>query len=63
MSDDNSNKDKKRKFSLGVGLDVGTMNLVSARKYASGIETKRIRDAFLDLPPTSKKMLKLSGVS
>ena len=64
MSDDNSNnKGKTRKFSLGVGLDVGTMNLVSARKYASGIETKRIRDAFLDLPPTSKKMLKLSGVS
>lgn len=48
---------------LGVGLDVGTMNLVSARKTDKGIETRRMRDAFLDLPPESKKMLKLSGVS
>ena len=56
----------KRKASLpkGVGLDIGTMNIVSARRGASGeIESKRVRDAFLDLPPDSKKMLKLSGVS
>lgn len=47
----------------GVGLDCGTMNVVSARKTASGIDTRRVRDAFLDLPIDSKKMLKLSGVS
>jgi hypothetical protein len=48
---------------LGVGLDIGTMNIVGARKGSKGIETRRIRDAFLDLPIESKKMLKLSGVS
>lgn len=47
----------------GVGVDIGTMNLVSARKTAKGVETRRMRDAFLDLPSESKKMLKLSGVS
>jgi len=48
---------------LGVGLDVGTMNIVSARKTPKGVETARIRDAFIDLPKESKKMLKLSNVS
>ena len=48
---------------LGVGLDVGTMNVVSARKTASGVETRRVRDAFLELPVESKKMLKLANVS
>jgi len=48
---------------LGVGLDVGTMNLVSARKSAKGIDTSRMRDAFLDMPSDAKKMLKLSNVS
>lgn len=47
----------------GVGLDVGTMNLVSARKSGDSIQTKRIRDAFLDLPLEAEKMLKLSDVS
>lgn len=47
----------------GVGLDVGTMNIVSARRAKKGTATKRIRDAFLDLPKSSKKMLKLSNVS
>jgi len=56
-------KSPKAKPQLGVGLDVGTMNIVSARKGADGIGTKRVRDAFLDLPIESKKMLKLSGVS
>ena len=58
MSEKSEKKQKK-----GCGLDAGTMNLVAARQGAKGIETKRIRDAFLDLPPESKKMLKLSGVS
>jgi hypothetical protein len=39
------------------------MNIVSARRTPKGIETRRMRDAFLDLPPESKKMLKLSGVN
>jgi len=47
----------------GIGLDVGTMNLVSARKGAKGIETRRMRDVFLDLPLNAKKMLKLSKTS
>lgn len=45
-----------------VGLDIGTMNIVSARRGAKGIESRRIRDAFLDLDPSAKKMLRLSGV-
>ena len=50
-------------MSCGVGLDIGTMNIVSARLDASGDkETKRIRDAFLDVPLNAKKMLKLSNV-
>lgn len=47
---------------MSVGLDVGTMNLVAARQGDGGeIGTKRVRDAFLDLPASSKKLLKLSG--
>ena len=49
--------------SRGTSIDVGTMNLVSARRTSKGIETRRMRDAFLDLPSESKKMLRLSGVS
>lgn len=48
---------------LGVGLDLGTMNIVSARRTEKGVETSRIRDSFLDLPLDSKKMLRLSKVS
>ena len=46
----------------GVGLDLGTMNIVSARKGSKGVDLRRIRDAFLDLDLSAKKMLKLSGV-
>jgi len=46
---------------MSVGLDIGTMNLVAARQEADQIKTARLRDAFLDLPLTSKKLLKLSG--
>jgi len=48
---------------LGVGLDMGTMNIVAARRDASGVVTKRMRDAFLDLPAEHKRMLKLSSVN
>jgi len=48
----------------GVGLDIGTMNIISARKNDEDeLVVKRLRDAFLDLEPDAKKMLKLSGVS
>lgn len=51
------------KKQLGVGLDIGTMNIVSARQ-GEGKKTliSRIRDSFLDLDLSAKKMLKLSGV-
>lgn len=54
---------KKALSFQGVGCDLGTMNLVSARRTPKGVETRRIRDAFLDLDPGAEKMLKLSGVS
>lgn len=47
----------------GVGLDCGTMNFVAARRVGSKVETKRVRDAFLDLEPDHKRMLKLSNTS
>jgi hypothetical protein len=45
---------------LGVGLDVGTMNLVAGRFEGDKVVTKRMRDAFLDLPKSAQKVLKLS---
>jgi hypothetical protein len=59
MSDDT----KKTAVIPGIGLDIGTMNLVSARRGDKGITTKRMRDVFLDLPTSAKKMLKLSATS
>jgi hypothetical protein len=47
---------------LGVGLDPGTMNIVSARMSGDQVTTARMRDAFIDLEAGAKKMLKLSGV-
>jgi hypothetical protein len=52
------------KAPLGVGLDIGTMNLVAARRKSGGkVDTVRLRDAFIDLPIEAKKRLKLSGVN
>ena len=48
---------------IGVGLDCGTMNFVAARKSGQKIETRRIRDAFIDLNQEHKRMLKLSNTS
>lgn len=45
----------------GVGLDCGTMNFVASRKAGQKIEVKRVRNAFIDLPPENKRMLKMSG--
>ena len=48
----------------GRGIDIGTMNIVSSKQVGKGkVETSRVRDAFLDLDPGAKKMLKLSGVN
>lgn len=47
----------------GCGLDIGTMNIVSARKEDAGVNLNRVRDAFLDVPISAKKMLKLSNVA
>lgn len=47
----------------GIGCDCGTMNIISARRTATGVETKRMRDAFLDLPATAKRMLRLAATS
>lgn len=57
-----SNK-KTEGYKLGVGLDIGTMNIVSARQNAAkAIETNRIRDAFLDLDADAKRALRMSKV-
>ncbi len=48
---------------FGVGLDIGTMNLVAARRGKDGVAHVRMRDAFLDLPSSAKKMLKLAKTS
>lgn len=50
------------KYKPACGLDLGTMNVVSARQLAAGdnLELRRIRDAFLDLDLEAKKSLRLS---
>jgi hypothetical protein len=48
---------------LGVGLDMGTMNVVAARRVKDGVSAMRIRDAFLVLPREHRKMLRLSQVN
>jgi hypothetical protein len=52
-----------KKQILGVGLDIGTMNIVSARRSSNGIGTKRMRDAFIALPKNKTRMLKLAATS
>lgn len=47
---------------LGVGVDVGTMNIVAARQEGNAVKTKRVRDAFIDLDIEAKKALKMSKV-
>lgn len=56
-----SNKSDK----LGVGLDVGTMNFVSARKSGPGVENKYkvVRDAYIELDLENIKTLKMSNIS
>jgi hypothetical protein len=45
-----------------VGLDLGTMNVVAARRSGNGVETSRMRDVFLDLDLDVKKRLRLAKV-
>lgn len=48
----------------GCGLDLGTMNCLSARADEEGVtKLTRVRDAFLDLDLDSKRTLKLSKAS
>lgn len=47
----------------GVGLDIGTMNVVSARQKGNRAYFKRVRDAFIDLDIEAKRTLRLSKVS
>lgn len=52
------------KFKAGVGLDVGTMNIVAARATEHDkIITTRIRDAFIDLDAEAKRTLRLSKIN
>jgi hypothetical protein len=53
--------DTKKPEDAGVGLDCGTMNFVAARRSAKKIVHSRVRDAFLDLPLDTKRMLKISN--
>lgn len=46
----------------GLGLDIGTMNIVSARKVETKTVTITVRDAFLDLEADAKRSLRMSGV-
>lgn len=62
MTDKEGKKSQDSKF-LGVGCDMGTMNIVSARRSKSGVTTNRIRDAFITVPKENRKMLRLSGVN
>jgi hypothetical protein len=57
-----SNESEK---TLGIGVDIGTMNFVSARNEgeAEGVRIRRVRDAFIDLETEAKKSLKMSNVS
>jgi hypothetical protein len=52
----------KKADAPGCGLDVGTMNLVSARAENGKVVTRPMRDAFLDLEPEAKRALKMSEV-
>lgn len=54
---------EKLDLSPGVGLDIGTMNFVAARKAGKSVHTQRVRNAFLDMPQEHKRMLKLSNTS
>lgn len=51
-------------YAPGAGLDIGTMNIVSARRRSADgqTETRKIRDAFLDLDLDARRSLRMSRV-
>ncbi|MDB4330516.1 hypothetical protein N9948_02235 [bacterium] len=51
----------KGDMSKYAGLDIGTMNIIASRQTGDKVDTKRIRDVFIDLTQEQVKMLKLSG--
>ena len=54
----------KQIINPGCAIDAGTMNLVGARRSSDGsVTTRRVRNAFIDLPMEHKRMLKLSNTS
>lgn len=55
-------KTTEAKEPLGVGLDIGTGNIVSARYRDGKVLTITVRDAFLDLEADAKRALKMSSV-
>ena len=63
MSKDKDDAKNSMPEESGVAIDVGTMNIVSARRIGKNVKTVRLRDAFLDLPMEHKKMLRLSKTS
>ena len=44
-----------------AGLDIGTMTIISSRQRGNTVESKRVRNVFMDLTLEQVKMLKLSG--
>lgn len=48
-------------LSKHAGLDIGTMNVIASRQRNGQVETKRIRNVFIDLTQDQVKMLKLGG--
>jgi len=43
------NKVNNLELSKEAGLDIGTMNIIASRQRGDQVETKRIRDVFIDL--------------
>lgn len=62
MSDEKKSTTAKGKIYAGVGIDIGTMNIVAARKKGTKTVTARQRDCFIDLEKDAKKMLSMSNV-
>jgi hypothetical protein len=56
------NSDSIELVENGVGLDIGTMNIVSARQQEDRVLFRKQRDAFFDLDITAKPMLRLNRV-
>lgn len=57
--------DTKKQSACGLGADIGTGNIVSARSSESNkkVITKRVRDTFIDLPRDAKRMLKMANTA